>query len=121
MYTYCIGKTYLYQDVKIEAGKRYEIKMHVNAPSVSFPWKYYCYWRKTKSTALPAEHNKPIQAPNYKYRTDGWSDIFHGVFTAPEGAKLLRVEIRTYGKEIIPEEGIYIDDFSVELVECNSF
>ncbi|WP_302542999.1 hypothetical protein [Butyricimonas faecihominis] len=114
---YLQGKTYLYQDVKIEAGKRYEIKMHVNAPSVSFPWKYYCYWRKTKSTALPAEHNKPIQAPNYKYRTDGWSDIFHGVFTAPEGAKLLRVEIRTYGKEIIPEEGIYIDDFSVELVE----
>ena len=37
--------------------------------------------------------------------------------TALEDAKLLRIEIRTYGKEITPEEGIYIDDFSVELVE----
>ena len=40
---YLQGKTYLYQDIEIEAGKRYEIKMHVNAPSTSFPWKYYCY------------------------------------------------------------------------------
>ena len=111
------GKTYLYQDVDIEAGKRYEIKMHVNAPSPSFPWKYYCYWRKSKSTALPAENNKAIQAQSYQKQTNGWNNIFHGVFTAPESAKLLRIEIRTYGKGITPEEGIYIDDFSVELVE----
>ena len=111
------GKTYLYQDVGIEAGKRYEIKMHVNAPSPSFPWKYYCYWRKSKSTALPAENNKAIQAQSYQKQTNGWNNIFHGVFTAPESAKLLRIEIRTYGKGITPEEGIYIDDFSVELVE----
>ena len=115
---YLQGKTYLYQDVEIEAGKRYEIKMHVNAPSPSFPWKYYCYWRKTKNSALPAEHNKPIQAQSYLKQTNGWINVFNGKsFIAPEGAKLLRVEIRTYGKEIIPEEGIYIDDFSVELVE----
>ena len=115
---YLQRKTYLYQDIEIEAGKRYEIKMHVNAPSSSFPWKYYCYWRKTKSTALPAEHNKPIQAQNYLKRTDGWINVFNGKsFTAPEGAKLLRVEIRTYGKETTLNEGIYIDDFSVELVE----
>ena len=115
---YLQGKTYLYQDIEIEAGKRYEIKMHVNAPSTSFPWKYYCYWRKTKSSALPAEHNKPIQAPGYLKQTDGWINVFNGKsFTAPEGAKLLQVEIRTYGKEITAEKGIYIDDFSVELVE----
>ena len=111
------GKTYLYQDVDIEAGKRYEIKMHVNAPSSSFPWKYYCYWRKSKSTALPAENNKAIQAQSYQKQTNGWETKFHGVYTAPENAKLLRIEIRTYGKNITPEEGIYIDDFSVELVE----
>lgn len=115
---YLQGKTYLYQDIEIEAGKRYEIKMHVNAPSTSFPWKYYCYWRKTKSTALPAEYNKPIQAQSYLKQTNGWFNVFNGKsFIAPEGAKLLRVEIRTYGKKITPEEGIYIDDFSVELVE----
>ena len=92
--------------------------MHVNAPSPSFPWKYYCYWRKTKSTALPAEHNKPIQAQSYLKQTNGWINVFNGKsFTAPEGAKLLRVEIRTYSKEITPDEGIYIDDFCVELVE----
>jgi len=111
------GKTYLYQDVEIEAGKRYEIKMHVNAPSPSFPWKYYCYWRKSRSTALPAENNKAIQAQKYQKQTNGWETKFHGIFQAPEGAKLLRIEIRTYGKGITPEEGIYIDDFSVELVE----
>ena len=47
--------------------------------------------------------------------------LFRGNITVtgvkPKGAKLLRVEIRTYGKKITPEEGIYIDDFSVELVE----
>ncbi len=111
------GKTYLYQDVDIKPGKRYEIKMHVNAPSSSFPWKYYCYWRKSKSTALPAENNKAIQAQSYLKQTNGWETKFHGIYTAPEDAKLLRIEIRTYGKEITPEEGIYIDDFSVELVE----
>lgn len=112
------GKTYLYQDIPVEASKRYEIKMFVNAPSSSFPWKYYCYWRKNKSTALPAENNKPIQAQSYQHQTDGWCNVFNGrTFTAPGEAKLLRVEIRTYGKAIIPEEGIYIDDFSVELVE----
>ncbi len=115
---YLQGKTYLYQDVAIKSGQRYEIKMHVNAPSGTFPWKYYCYWRKNKSTALPAENNKPIQAQSYQKRTDGWVNVFYGKsFTAPEGAKILRIEIRTYGKEITPEEGIYIDDFSVELVE----
>ena len=115
---YLQGKTYLYQDIEIEAGKRYEIKMHVNASSTSFPWKYYCYWRKTKSTALPAEHNKTIQASSYLKQTNGWINVFNGKsFTAPEGAKLLRVEIRTYGKEITPDEGIYIDNFSVELAE----
>ena len=111
------GKTYLYQDVDIKPGKRYEIKMHVNAPSSSFPWKYYCYWRKSKSTALPAENNKAIQAQSYLKQTNGWETKFHGIYTAPEDAKLLRIEIRTYWKEIPPEEGIYIDDFSVELVE----
>lgn len=112
------GKTYLYQDIAVEAGKRYEIKMHVNAPSPIFPWKYYCYWRKNKSTALPAQHNKPIQAQNYQSQTPDWINVFNNkIFTAPDGAKLLRVEIRTYGKEILPGEGIYIDDFSVELVE----
>ena len=115
---FLLGKTYLYQDIPVETSKRYEIKMFVNAPSVSFPWKYYCYWRKNKSTALPAENNKSIQSQSYLHQTKGWYNPFAGkTFTAPEGAKLLRVEIRTYGKEIIPEEGIYIDDFSVELVE----
>lgn len=112
------GKTYLYQDVEVKALQRYEIKMFVNAASSNFSWKYYCYWRKSKSTALPAENNKPIQAQSYLKQTDGWINIFNGKsFTAPEGAKFLRVEIRTYGKEILPGEGIYIDDFSVELVE----
>ena len=77
----------------------------------------YCYWRKSKSTALPAENNKAIQAQSYLKQTNGWETKFHGIYTAPEDAKLLRIEIRTYGKEITPEEGIYIDDFSVELVE----
>lgn len=112
------GKTYLYQDVEVKALQRYEIKMFVNAPSSNFSWKYYCYWRKSKSTALPAENNKPIQAQSYLKQTDGWINVFNGKsFTAPEGAKFLRVEIRTYGKEILPSEGIYIDDFSVELVK----
>jgi lipoprotein len=112
------GKTYLYQDVEVKALQRYEIKMFVNAPSSTFSWKYYCYWRKSKSTALPAKDNEPIQAHSYQKQTDGWFNVFNGkTFTAPEGAKLLRVEIRTYGKEILPGEGIYIDDFSVELVE----
>ncbi|MEY8592879.1 FimB/Mfa2 family fimbrial subunit [Butyricimonas hominis] len=112
------GKTYLYQDVPVEALTRYEIKMFVNAPSANFSWKYYCYWRKNKSTALPSEYNKPIQAQTYLKQTDEWINVFNGkTFTAPEGAKYLRVEIRTYGKAIVPDEGIYIDDFSVELVE----
>lgn len=112
------GKTYLYQDIEVKAFQRYEIKMFVNAPSPNLSWKYYCYWRKSKSTALPAENNKPIQAQSYLKQTDGWVNVFNGkTFTAPEGAKLLRVEIRTYGKEILPGEGIYIDDFSVEVVE----
>ncbi|WP_018337812.1 FimB/Mfa2 family fimbrial subunit [Butyricimonas synergistica] len=112
------GKTYLYQDVEVKALQRYEIKMFVNAASSNFSWKYYCYWRKSKSTALPAKDNEPIQAHSYQKQTDGWFNVFNGkTFTAPEGAKLLRVEIRTYGKEILPGEGIYIDDFSVELVE----
>ncbi|WP_065219214.1 MULTISPECIES: FimB/Mfa2 family fimbrial subunit [Butyricimonas] len=112
------GKTYLYQDVEVKALQRYEIKMFVNAASSNFSWKYYCYWRKSKSTALPAKDNEPIQAHSYQKQTDGWFNVFNGkTFTAPEGAKLLRVEIRTYGKEILSGEGIYIDDFSVELVE----
>lgn len=112
------GKTYLYQDIPVESLKRYEIKMHVNAPSTAFSWKYYCHWKKNKSTALPAENNKPIQAQNYLKQTNGWVNVFNGKsFVAPFGANYLRVEIRTYGKEILPGEGIYIDDFSVELVE----
>lgn len=112
------GKTYLYQDVPVKEGQRYEIKMHVNSPSPDFPWKYYCYWRKNASTALPSEENKPIQAQSYLKQTEGWVNVFNGrIFPAPVGAKYLRVEIRTYGKEITPGEGVYIDDWSVELVE----
>ena len=112
------GKTYLYQDVEITPGERYEIKMHVNAPDADFSWKYYCYWRKSKSQALPKEYNTPIQSAKYLKRTDGWVNVFDGkTFRAPDEAKLLRVEIRTYGKSRHPGTGIYIDDFSVELVE----
>lgn len=112
------GKTYLYQDVEITPGSRYEINMCVNAPAPDFSWKYYCYWRKSKSQALPKEYNTPIQAPKYLKQTDGWINVFEGkTFHAPDEAKLLRIEIRTYGKSRQPGIGIYIDDFSVELVE----
>lgn len=112
------GKTYLYQDIEITPGQCYEIKMHVNAPDGDFSWKYYCYWRKNKSTALPKEYNTPIQADCYLKQTDGWINVFEGKnFKAPEQAKLLRVEIRTYGKSRVPGTGIYIDKFSVEAIE----
>ena len=112
------GKTYLYQDVEIVPGARYEIRMRVNAPDADFSWKYYCYWRKSKSQALSKAYNTPIQAPKYLKQTDGWVNVFEGrTFRAPDEAKLLRVEIRTYGKSRQPGTGIYIDDFGVELVE----
>ena len=112
------GKTYLYQDVEITPGERYEIKMHVNAPHADFSWKYYCYWRKSKSQALPKAYNTPIQSPKYLKQTDGWTNVFEGkTFRAPDEAKLLRIEIRTYGKTRQAGTGVYIDDFSVELVE----
>lgn len=112
------GKTYLYQDIAITPGQCYEIKMHVNAPDDKFPWKYYCYWRKNKSTALPKEYNTSIQAEHYLKQTKGWVNVFEGKnFKAPEQAKFLRVEIRTYGKSRVPGTGIYIDKFSVEAIE----
>ena len=82
-------------------------------------WRCYCSWRKSKSTALEAEYNEEIRTLDYQRRTEGWVEVFPGrVFQAPAEARLLRVELRTYGEEWVYGEGVYVDDCSVERMDA---
>ena len=113
------GRTYLYQDVAVEAGEWYAIRVRVNAPGDEVRWRCFCSWRRSKSEALGPEYNAEIRTLDFQERTDGWVEVFPGkVFQAPAEARWLRVELRTYGKEWVYGEGVYLDDCSVEWVDA---
>lgn len=112
------GATYLYQDIPVEGGKCYQLKMHVSAPNPEVKWRYWCSWMEG-STALSG-FSDPIRSSSYQYQTEGYIDAMEGMIVrAPANATRIRMEIRTYSGTPITGEGLfglYVDEISVERV-----
>ncbi|MDR1274158.1 MAG: FimB/Mfa2 family fimbrial subunit, partial [Odoribacteraceae bacterium] len=91
------SRTYLYQDIPVTERTCYQISLRVKSNTEAYKWRVYCSWRRTASAALPAAANVAIQTAQAG-ATDGWVEVFEegNKFRAPVGAKILRVEIRTY-------------------------
>ncbi|MDR1756777.1 MAG: FimB/Mfa2 family fimbrial subunit [Culturomica sp.] len=110
------GRTYLYQDVSVEGGGCYQLRLWVNAPSAGSRWRYWYTWMKG-STNLASEE---IRDSKYFGETDGYVDIWNGrIVKAPAEATKLRVEIRTY----IPADTsgeLFVDHAGVERVTGSS-
>lgn len=107
------GKTYLYQDIPVNGGNCYQLKLFAKAASSNVKWRYWCTWMQG-STSLNSE---TIRSSSYLGMTDGYTDIFDGgVFRAPASATKLRLEIRTYMDSSVTE-GLYVDDCSVEAID----
>ena len=107
------GKTYLSQDIPVEARKGYMLQLNAKCLNPNYKWKCTCGWYKTSSTMVGAEFNKEIQTDSYQGATDGWVDIFDSkYFRAPVGAKYLRIEFRGYS-ELGVGEGVMIDNLKV--------
>lgn len=108
------GKTYLYQDVAVEAGQCYQLHMYVNALTGDVKWRYWCTWM-AGSTSLKSDE---IRMSAYRNQTEGYEDVFAGnIFKAPEGATKLRMEMRTYTATVAEGVGLYVDGVRVEKVE----
>lgn len=112
------GVTYMYQDIPVEGGKCYQLKMHVSAPNPEVKWRYWCTWMEG-STALSG-FSDPIRSSSYQYQTEGYIDAMEGMIVrAPANATRIRMEIRTYSGTPITGEGLfglYVDEISVERV-----
>lgn len=112
------GVTYMYQDIPVEGGKCYQLKMHVSAPNPEVKWRYWCSWMEG-STALSG-FSDPIRSSSYQYQTEGYIDAMEGMIVrAPANATRIRMEIRTYSGTPITGEGLfglYVDEISVERV-----
>lgn len=110
------GATYLYQDVAVEGGRCYVLKMFVNAAGEEVKWRYWCTWMKG-STPL-SDFSDEVRLADYRYGTEGYVDAFEGkVVRAPASATRLRMEVRTYKGTPEGGEGLYVDGCSVEAVE----
>lgn len=112
------GVTYMYQDIPVEGGKCYQLKMHVSAPNPEVKWRYWCTWMEG-STALSG-FSDPIRSSSYQYQTEGYIDAMEGMIVrAPANATRIRMEIRTYSGTPITGEGLfglYVDEINVERV-----
>lgn len=107
------GKTQLYQEISVNSGLCYQLKMYINAPISNAKWRYWITWTKGK-TDLSAGALHPT---GYQKQTDGYIEAFSGlVIRAPREATGLRIEIRNYS-ELSAGEGIYVDKVSVEVVD----
>lgn len=109
------GVTYMYQDIPVEGGKCYQLKMHVSAPNPEVKWRYWCTWMEG-STALSG-FSDPIRSSSYQYQTEGYIDAMEGMIVrAPANATRIRMEIRTYSGTPLSGDGLYVDEISVERV-----
>lgn len=109
------GVTYMYQDIPVEGGKCYQLKMHVSAPNPEVKWRYWCSWMEG-STALSG-FSDPIRSSSYQYQTEGYIDAMEGMIVrAPANATRIRMEIRTYSGTPLSGDGLYVDEISVERV-----
>lgn len=108
------GKTYLYQDIEVQAGTCYRFHLFVNSPSADVKWRHWGTWMNgTKKLDSDA-----IRESSYRNKTEGYEDVYAGtVFKAPEGATKLRMEIRSYTDRNTSQEGIYVDAVSIEKIE----
>lgn len=109
------GATYLYQDIFIEGGSCYQLKIFAYAPNEKIKWRYWCTWMQgsTPLNSFSAE----LHPNNYWYQTDGYIDALEGkIVRAPINATRLRMEIRTYTGTPEDGEGLYVDGVSVEKV-----
>ncbi len=105
------GKTYIYQDVPVIPGITYRITLHVNSPESTTKWRMFSAWR-SETAKLPQDEDI-LQPSGYNYATSGYiQPLDNRTFTAPEGAKYFRVEIRNYESSGV--EGLYLDNFIVE-------
>ena len=109
------GSTYLYQDVFIDGGYCYQLKIFAYAPNEKIKWRYWCTWMQG-STPLN-NFSTELHPGNYWNQTDGYIDILEGkIVRAPINATRLRMEIRTYSGTPEDGEGLYIDGVSAERV-----
>jgi hypothetical protein len=115
-------QTYFYQDIPVEERKCYQIKLKAKSTATSYKWRVHCTWRDTPSKQLPADLSEAIQTKEMG-KTEGWQEIFspNDKFRAPVGARILRIEVRTYSPtgNSTPgaEEGVYLDDCKVYLLQ----
>lgn len=108
------GKTYLYQDVAVEAGQCYQLQMYVNSETADVKWRYWCTWM-AGSNSLGSEE---VRSSAFRYQTGGYEDVFAGnVFKAPAGATKLRMEVRTYTSPAEAGKGLCVDGVRMEKVE----
>ncbi len=109
------GSTYLYQDILIDGGSCYQLKMFVYAPNEKIKWRYWCTWMQG-STPLNS-FSTELHPNNYWNRTDGYVDVLEGkIVRAPRQATALRMELRTYTGTPEDGEGLYVDGVSIENV-----
>lgn len=109
------GATYLYQDVFIEGGSCYQLKLFANAPNENIKWRYWCTWMQgsTPMTSFSEE----LHPNKYWNKTDGYIDVLEGkIVRAPANATRIRMEVRTYTGTPADGEGLYIDGVNVERV-----
>lgn len=109
------GSTYLYQDIFINGGSCYQLKIFAHAPNEKIKWRYWCTWMQG-STPLNS-FSTELHPNTYWHQTEGYIDILEGkIVRAPIQATRLRMEIRTYTGTPEDGEGLYVDGMSVERV-----
>lgn len=108
------GKSCLYQDIAVTPGKSYRISLPVYSPNSSTRWRYYSSWRQSASTGGLSEESAPLQTTSYLGVNERYTNVYAGkIFTAPAGAALLRVEVRSYDPRVAGE-GLYLDNVVAE-------
>lgn len=108
------GKSCLYQDIAVTPGKSYRISLPVYSPNSSTRWRYYSSWRQSASVGGLSEESAPLQTTSYLGVNDHYTNVYAGkTFTAPAGATLLRIEVRSYDPRVAGE-GLYIDNVVAE-------
>ena len=109
------GSTYLFQDIPVEGGTCYQLKMHVHATSPEVKWRYWYTWMLGSSSL--SSFSEDIRSSSYQYETQGYIDALEGkIVRAPAKATRLRVEIRTYAGTPLYGNGLYVDEVSVERI-----
>lgn len=108
------GKTYLYQDIPINGGECYQLKMFIRTSATNVKWRPWISWyRGSTELKINAYHPSSQQSG----QLNQYTDILNGkILKAPAEANKIRIEIRTY-TTTPTSGGLFLDDVSAEAVD----